>query len=63
MNGSNHSILNTCTIDYFIIIMATVGKFNKHIKTIADNNLKSFIMDLFNYVYKKIIGISLDLDF
>ena len=43
--------------------MATVGKFNKHIKTIADNNLKSFIMDLFNYVYKKIIGISLDLDF
>ena len=34
-------------------MMATIGKINNHIKTLADKNLKSFIMDLYNYVFIK----------
>ncbi len=51
MNGFKYRIINTCSIDYFIIILAAVGKFNKSFNSIINNDLKKLIMELTRYVF------------
>ena len=51
LNGYNYRMTNTCTIDYFIIIMAIVGKFNKRVDLITRENWKKLFTELSKYVF------------
>ena len=52
LNGYNYKIISTCSIDYFIIIISIVGKFNKNIATV-DHPWKKLISDLSEYLFTK----------
>ena len=50
LKEKKYRIINTCSIDYFIIIMAVVGKFNNSILLMKDKSWKNFFIELSKYV-------------